>query len=77
MAATLTLCSDGFDISDQVFTIELSESDQIRVFVELVKHGGAGAGLIKPAVQIISGGREQIVSHRNDWQFDPLEADAP
>lgn len=76
MASTLTLCSDGFDISDQVFTIELSGSDQIRVFVELVKHGGAGAGLIKPAVLINNNGREQIVSHRNDWQLEPSESDA-
>lgn len=70
--ATLTLCSDGFDISDQVFTIELTDIGQIQIFVDLVKNGGTASGLIKPTINIVSNGREQTVSYRNDWQLDRL-----
>jgi hypothetical protein len=68
--ATVTLCSDGFDISDQVFSIELKEKEQIQIFVNLVRFGGISAGLIKPAINIVSNGREQTVSNRNSWMLD-------
>ncbi len=68
--AKLTLCSDGYDISDQVFTIEIDGLNEISVFINLIKNGGVSSGLIKPAVIIDSNGKEQTVSHRNDWQID-------
>lgn len=71
--AKLTLCSDGYDISDQVFTIEIDGFNEISVFIELVKNGGVPSGLIKPAVIIESEGKEQTVSHRNDWQIDEAQ----
>ena len=68
--AKLTLCSDGYNIADQVFTIEIEGVNEISIFVKLVKNGGIASGLIKPAVNIESNGNEQTVSHRNDWQID-------
>lgn len=68
--AKLTLCADGHDISDQLFTIEMGELNEICIFIDLVKNGGAASGLIKPAVIINSDGKEQVVSPRNNWQID-------
>lgn len=67
--ASVTLCSDGFDISDQVFTVELIGFGEISVFINLVKNGGISSGLIKPAVIVESDGNRQVVSNRNDWQI--------
>lgn len=68
--ALLTLCSDGYSSSDQVFTVELTTPDAIVLFVELVKHGGIAAGLVKPSVIIDNNGKSQTASARNDWQVD-------
>jgi len=68
--AQVTLCSDGIDISDQVFTVAMTDPDAIEQFVKLVQHGGTAAGLIKPAVNVESGGRVQTVSARNGWRLD-------
>ena len=68
--AKLTLCSDAYNNADQVFTIEIEGINEISIFVDLVKNGGISSGLIKPAVNIDSNGREQSVSRRNNWQID-------
>ncbi|PSU34674.1 hypothetical protein [Photobacterium lutimaris] len=68
--AKVTLCSDGADVSDQVFTIDLERKKDILAFINLVKHGGVSSGLVKPAVQVQSSGKSQTVSHRNDWHLD-------
>lgn len=66
----VTLCSDGFDISDQVFDMEIALISQLRVFVSLVEHGWSPTGLIKPAVLIrCADGREVEVSRRNNWSL--------
>jgi hypothetical protein len=68
--AKVTLCADGFDISDQVFTIELDEQRQIETFVQMVKSGGVKSGLRKPAVIIKTRQGEQVASERNNWFVD-------
>jgi hypothetical protein len=68
--AKITLCSDGISTSDQAFTIEMNDINEIQIFVDLVRHGGRSTGLIKPTVKISSNGKEQYVSSRNDWKIN-------
>ena len=66
----VTLCSDGADVSDQLFTIELSTFNEIATFIKLVELGGIQAGLIKPVVNISGDGNKELsISERNGWRF--------
>lgn len=68
--AKIVLCSNGWDISDQVFEIELLATNQIHAFIRLVREGGSKSGLIMPALRIESNGNVQFISQRNDWTLD-------
>lgn len=67
--ASVTLCADNIDVSDQVFTVDVPDR-HLDIFVGLVKNGWKAVGITKPSLIIKTEKGEQILSDRNNWLVD-------
>lgn len=68
--AKVTVCSAGAGSTDQVFSVEMEEPEDIEMLVRLVKNGGKATGLLQPAITVESNGHFQDISNKNGWVFD-------